>query len=815
MKQYQGISLTCSTFLSLLVTLAALTANPAYAAVAAGKVLFTAGQTQAIETSGNRRNLRRGDEIFSGDRLQTGSRSRLQVSLTDGAYISVQPDSEYEIEEYQFSGSADGTEKSYFQLLKGGIRAITGLIGRKNKDAYRVNTAVATIGIRGTGHHTRMCQGDCQGKEDGLYHYTTKGTTYAKNDVDSRDVPKNRGVFVKDRRSRIQFFDEPPVETAAQLGEDNKEEEEDKDERGKDTFFAGEQRDNETGDQIVFDTLNVSTVKPLGVNPNGGFFDDGYALVAASHDDEDSLDPVDVTLGYNTSFFFDADGNPIGAILTDGESSTRSFGTIDLRAVLGGDDPAVVSEVESLVAMADPLLVGQLAQNPASVLEFTTFNEIFWFRWGDGNFLSFNTDLGFFETVLDEFTGHQSLHVIAGPEPASVPSVGSAYYDFVGGTQSTSVSGATTGLGVTSGFLSVSFNSGQGFLDMDVTHNNIDYFISGNLLVNPSENEIFDQFFNVFASTSAAGSACNPDCPVQVDGGFAGPEFEFDLELFPKYIGLQYDIEETDVILGVAAFKLDDSSIQTLLNSTLTGISIRPGVSPIQMAEVTVSGNPVVNVSSNLSRIGFAPTGASFSLNNDSATAFETFNDGTLFISRWSGGNVTDIFGGSPTVNSLNSDQGVHIVLGLPTSPVPTTGTATYQFIPGSATLTTHVSGSDTPDGGINSGSIQIDFLSALAFPNFTLEHDGDIFTVTQPSGLPFQSLTSGASTQRGFFGFATASSAVICSSPCGVELGGTFAGNTSSPIGNIPAELGVVYQVFTGDPFTGAGGFGLSATAP
>ena len=38
-----------------------------------------------------------------------------------------------------------------FSLVKGGLRTVSGLIGKRgNRDAYKMNTATATIGIRGT-----------------------------------------------------------------------------------------------------------------------------------------------------------------------------------------------------------------------------------------------------------------------------------------------------------------------------------------------------------------------------------------------------------------------------------------------------------------------------------------------------------------------------------------------------------------------------------------------------------------------------------------------------------------------------------------
>lgn len=63
--------------------------------------------------------------------------------------VSLQSDTEFRIDNYH-SGKPDGQEKGFFSLLKGGLRTITGLVGRVNRSNYQVTTNVATIGIRGT-----------------------------------------------------------------------------------------------------------------------------------------------------------------------------------------------------------------------------------------------------------------------------------------------------------------------------------------------------------------------------------------------------------------------------------------------------------------------------------------------------------------------------------------------------------------------------------------------------------------------------------------------------------------------------------------
>jgi hypothetical protein len=127
-----------------------LSAYPSFSyAVTAGRVEFAVGAVNAVGTDGRERPLTKGAEIIAGDTIKTLD-GRVQARFTDGGFISLQPDTEFKVEDYNYTGKSDGSEKGVFNLLKGGLRAITGAIGHTNRSAYKVNTAVATIGIRGT-----------------------------------------------------------------------------------------------------------------------------------------------------------------------------------------------------------------------------------------------------------------------------------------------------------------------------------------------------------------------------------------------------------------------------------------------------------------------------------------------------------------------------------------------------------------------------------------------------------------------------------------------------------------------------------------
>jgi hypothetical protein len=115
----------------------------------AAQVDFAVGNVTVLGANGQSRPLGKGTQIEQGDTVNTNG-GRAQLRFTDGAYVSLQPESQFRIDQYRFDGKQDGNEKGFFSLLKGGLRTITGLVGRTNKGNYQVTTSVATIGIRGT-----------------------------------------------------------------------------------------------------------------------------------------------------------------------------------------------------------------------------------------------------------------------------------------------------------------------------------------------------------------------------------------------------------------------------------------------------------------------------------------------------------------------------------------------------------------------------------------------------------------------------------------------------------------------------------------
>lgn len=115
----------------------------------AGTIKSVRGDVQLLSASGTQRPASPGDALMPIDRVLTGADSAASVVLRDGTTMVVGPSSRLDVKEFHFDATTqDGG--LLVSLLRGSMRMITGLIGKKQPDAVRVETLTATIGIRGT-----------------------------------------------------------------------------------------------------------------------------------------------------------------------------------------------------------------------------------------------------------------------------------------------------------------------------------------------------------------------------------------------------------------------------------------------------------------------------------------------------------------------------------------------------------------------------------------------------------------------------------------------------------------------------------------
>jgi hypothetical protein len=128
----------------------------------AGQVQSLTGTLTAKSADGALRQLVQKGEVAPGDTLYTGRDSYARVHFTDGGEITLRPNTQFLIERYSYAEPQPDKDSAGFSLLKGSLRALSGLISKRgNKDSYEMKTPVATIGIRGTEYGLQVCNNDC------------------------------------------------------------------------------------------------------------------------------------------------------------------------------------------------------------------------------------------------------------------------------------------------------------------------------------------------------------------------------------------------------------------------------------------------------------------------------------------------------------------------------------------------------------------------------------------------------------------------------------------------------------------------------
>lgn len=167
----------------------------------AGQVSFTQGQVTAINSKDQIRDLTRGSDIFANDDINTGANARAQLQFTDGGSISLMANTQFSVDEYLYND--DGSGSLVFNLISGGLRTVTGAIGKKQHADYELKTPVGTLGIRGTEYTAKMRS------LDQLLVHVGRGKVVLSNSWGSIDVDEGE--------SAIMTLDSAPVTVDANL----------------------------------------------------------------------------------------------------------------------------------------------------------------------------------------------------------------------------------------------------------------------------------------------------------------------------------------------------------------------------------------------------------------------------------------------------------------------------------------------------------------------------------------------------------------------------------------------------------------------
>lgn len=178
----------------------------AHAAHADNVATITAlvGNVAIQSASGGQRVAAVGGGIDNGDTVQTGVGSEIVMIFTDKQRVYLKPGSVFRVDDFHYAAGAPQEDRSFLSLVKGGLRAVDGLVAKEGKpENYRVKTPTSTIGIRGTEYSVTDCanlepgaNADCKGDQIVVYD----GQIVVINQVDRQIVRAGEGAIVVSAR---------------------------------------------------------------------------------------------------------------------------------------------------------------------------------------------------------------------------------------------------------------------------------------------------------------------------------------------------------------------------------------------------------------------------------------------------------------------------------------------------------------------------------------------------------------------------------------------------------------------------------------
>ena len=176
-------------------------------ALAAASAVATAvtPPVQAQSGSAPPRVLRQGDEVHQGDTIITGQGGSIVLKFDDGSVAALTQNSRMAITSYDYNPATE-SGNSLLSLVTGGMRVITGLIGKRTPDRVAYRAATATIGIRGSDGNGATSGGHViWSSNSGVFTFSQNNQTFTLNPGEAiHTLPNgtfNRGTTAQVLRS--------------------------------------------------------------------------------------------------------------------------------------------------------------------------------------------------------------------------------------------------------------------------------------------------------------------------------------------------------------------------------------------------------------------------------------------------------------------------------------------------------------------------------------------------------------------------------------------------------------------------------------
>lgn len=177
------------------------------------RVAAAVGAVQLVGADGQSRPAVNGAPLASGESVRTQKDAYAVVAFRDRTVVTVPADSEFKLENVRFSIAQPATDSFVTRIVKGGARALTGLLGKRDPNAVRFHIGTATIGIRGTGLDGRfsldcVAPGSC---DEAAFVHVWDGSVSFEAGGRSLALDQDRAAVHNPARDRFLLLDKVPA----------------------------------------------------------------------------------------------------------------------------------------------------------------------------------------------------------------------------------------------------------------------------------------------------------------------------------------------------------------------------------------------------------------------------------------------------------------------------------------------------------------------------------------------------------------------------------------------------------------------------
>lgn len=174
-------------YLRVLFCLLAIEASTALAAPI-GVVQSASGEVWKYSRTERARHVKPGDALEGEASISTGPDSNAVLRFQDGQLVALGSNTTFRVKTFTFNSADPASGQILFELVKGGLRSVTGSIGESNRDGWQLVTPDGIVKVSGTDFLAVM--------EQGLYAHVNSGAITVINSAGTTAIDAGHSAYV-------------------------------------------------------------------------------------------------------------------------------------------------------------------------------------------------------------------------------------------------------------------------------------------------------------------------------------------------------------------------------------------------------------------------------------------------------------------------------------------------------------------------------------------------------------------------------------------------------------------------------------------